>query len=91
MNDMLSEKDTKAVNEILIETLEIEEKQLTWDARLKEDLGADSLMQIEISMALEERFDLSIPDDRLERVQTVGDVFELLAEMLQPPDQRPRL
>jgi acyl carrier protein len=82
MNDLLSEKDAKAVIEILTEELGVTEAQLTNDARLEEDLSADSLRLIEINMALEDRFHLSIPDERLEQVQTVGDVFELVAEML---------
>lgn len=82
MNDLLSEKDARAVIEILTQELGVAEAQLTNDARLEEDLGADSLRFIEINMALEDRFNLSIPDERLEQVQTVGDVFELLAELL---------
>jgi acyl carrier protein len=82
MNDLLSEKDAKAVLEILAAELGVAEAQLTNDARLEDDLGADSLTLVQINMALEDRFNLSIPDERLERVQTVGDVFELLAELL---------
>jgi len=82
MNDLLSEKDAKAVLEILATELGAAEAQLTNDARLEDDLGADSLTLVQINMALEDRFNLSIPDERLERVQTVGDVFELLAELL---------
>lgn len=88
MNDILSEKDTKAVMEILTDALGFEEKQLTPEARLTEDLGADSLTIIEISMAVEERFNLSLPQDGVERVKTVDDVFELIAEMLQPKNRR---
>ena len=88
MNHLLPEKDAKAVLEILTEELGVEQSQLTTDARLKEDLGADSLSLVEINMALEDRFNLSIPDEQLERVQTVGDIFELLAYLLQPPCRR---
>jgi acyl carrier protein len=88
MNHLLPEKDAKAVLEILTEELGVQQSQLTTDARLKEDLGADSLSLVEINMALEDRFNLSIPDERLERVQTVGDIFELLAELLQSPSRR---
>ncbi len=82
MHDLLSERDAKAVMKILTEELGVAEAQLTADARLEEDLGADSLRLIEINMALEDRFNLSIPDERLEQVQTVGNVFELLADLL---------
>ena len=81
-NNMLSEKDTKAVLGILVEQLGVPEGQITLDAGIEEDLGADSLDIAEITLAVEERFDLSIPDEQWERVSTVGDLFELLAELL---------
>jgi acyl carrier protein len=87
MNNLLPEKDTAAVIEILSNELGVDPTQLTPDARIA-DLNPDSLTQIEINMALEDYFNVSIPDERLERVQTVGDIFELLAEMLQPPGRR---
>ena len=87
-NNMLSEKDAKAVIEILIEQLGVREEQLTQDARLTDDLGADSLTVVEITLAVEERFNLSIPDEQWERVSTVRDLFELLAELLGGPAQQ---
>jgi acyl carrier protein len=75
MNSILSEKDTKAVLEILVEQLRVEESQLTPEARLVEDLGADSLEIVEIIMALEEQFQISISDEASEKVSTVQDVF----------------
>jgi acyl carrier protein len=88
MSNQLSEKDTKAVLDILVEQLGVQQAQLTPEARLQEDLGADSLENVEIIMAIEERFNLSIPDEMTERISTVGDVFEALAELL--GDQEPR-
>ena len=64
MNNLLSEKDTKAVLDILVEQLGVQEAQLTPDARLQEDLGADSLTIIEITITVKERFNLSIPDKK---------------------------
>ena len=87
MNNLLPEKDADAVLEILSNELGVDRKQLTPDTRIA-DLNPDSLTQIEINMALEDYFNISIPDERLEQVQTVGDIFELLAEMLQPPGRR---
>jgi acyl carrier protein len=84
MNDLLSERDSKAVIEILARELGVPEPQLTQDANLQIDLGADSLTFVEVIMALEDRFNVTIPDGRSESVQTVGDVFELLAELLRP-------
>lgn len=84
MNALLSENDTKAVIEILARELGVPEARLTDDAKLQEDLGADSLTFVEVIMALEDRFNVTIPDERSERVETVGEVFELLAELLRP-------
>lgn len=82
MNNRLSDKDTQAVLDILVEQLGVQRAQLTPDAKIQEDLGADSLTVIEISMAMEERFNLSIPDEQWETVSTVGDLLELLAKLL---------
>ena len=75
MSKILSEKDTKAVLDILTEQLGIEKAQLLPEARLEEDLGADSLTKVEIAMALEERFSVSIPDEHWERVSTSSGPF----------------
>ena len=83
MNEILAEKDTRAVEEILARELEVGREQLTADARLVDDLGADSLTLVAITMALEDQFNLCIPDERSEAVRTVGDLFEMLAELLQ--------
>jgi acyl carrier protein len=82
MNNLLSESDIKAVLAILVEQLGVEESQLTPEARLEEDLGADSLDKVEIIMTLDERFHVSVPDEIAERVSTVEDLYETLAELL---------
>ena len=82
MNSILSEKDTKAVLEILVEQLGVEESQLTPEARLKKDLGADSLEKVEIMMALEELFQISIPDEAADNVSTVQDVFDAISDLV---------
>ena len=81
MNNLLSERDTQTVVDILVEQLGVQEAQLAPDARLEEDLGADSLDKVEIIMTLDEKFNVSVPDERAERVSTVGDLFDLLAEL----------
>jgi acyl carrier protein len=83
MNHILSDNDTEAVHEILVEQLGVQKTQLTPDARLQGDLGADSLDVVEISMAVEDRFNVSLPDESVENVSTVGDLQELLAGVLQ--------
>jgi acyl carrier protein len=88
MNNLLSEKDTKAVLEVLVEQLGVQPEQLTPEARIQEDLGADSLTIMEITMAVEERFHLSIPDEQWEKVSTVEDVFEALARVFETANRR---
>lgn len=87
MNNYLSENDTKAVMDILAQELGVPKDQLLPDAKLQHDLGADSLTLVEITLALEERFSLAIPEETWERVSTVNDVFEVLAEFLANPAQ----
>ena len=89
MNNLLLEKDAEAVFNILVEQLGVPRAQLTPEARLQEDLGADSLTLVEITMALEERLDISIPDEEWERVTTVGELFEALANLLAHRERGP--
>jgi acyl carrier protein len=87
MNDILSDKDLKVVQAIIIEQLEVQESQVTPEARLKEDLGADSLDIVEIVMLVEERFNITVADDVAEAVSTAGDLCEALAELLYKPQR----
>jgi acyl carrier protein len=89
MNNLLSEADTNIVLDILVEQLGVERSQLTLGARLEEDLGADSLEKVEIAMALDEHFNISIPDEALERISTVGDIFDVLSEFV--GNSRPKI
>jgi acyl carrier protein len=59
--------------------LGVELDELATDARILEDLGADSLDVVELVMAIEETFDIVVPDEDVEGMQTVGDVESYLA------------
>ena len=83
MNNILSEKDTEAIHRILADKLEVTVDQLIPEASIQEDLSADSLTVMEIVMAIEDHFSISLPDQRWERVRTVGDLFEIVVESLQ--------
>jgi acyl carrier protein len=89
MNNLLSENDTKVVLDILAGQLGVQVSQLTSDARIKEDLGADSLDIVEIVMSLDEQLGINVPDEMAERVSTVGDLFEVVAELVGKQGQRP--
>jgi acyl carrier protein len=86
MNNILSDKDAQAVLDILVEQLGVPRAQLTSGAKIQEDLGADSLTVIEIAMAVEERFQLAIPDEQWETVSTVGDLLATIARLLATPN-----
>jgi acyl carrier protein len=66
------------VREIIMEQLEVEAHQVTEDAKFIEDLGADSLATIELVMALEEEFDIEIPDEDADKIKTVKDAVQYL-------------
>ena len=61
------------VKKIIVEQLGVEEEQVTEKASFTDDLGADSLDQVELIMALEQEFNLDIPDEEAEKIKTVGD------------------
>lgn len=60
------------------EVLAVPEDKVTLDAKFADDLDADSLDLVEFVMALEEKFDISVPEEELEGVDTIGKAFELV-------------
>ena len=77
---MSSEEVFDKVKEIIVEQLGVAENAVTEDASFIDDLGADSLDIVELIMALEEEFDIEIPDTDAEKVVTVGDVVDYIKE-----------
>lgn len=82
IGDLITEMATneERLIEIIAEQLGIAAKNVTADASFMEDLGADSLDTVELVMALEEEFDLEIPDSDAEKIQTVQDALDYLDE-----------
>jgi acyl carrier protein len=70
------------VTDLAVEVLSVEPPAVTEVARFKEDLDADSLDLVEFVMALEERFDIAVPESDLEGVTTVGEAVSLVADKL---------
>ncbi len=66
------------MKEIIAEQLSVSEDEIDLDTSFKEDLGADSLDLFELTMALEEEYDIEIEPEELETIETVGDVIEYL-------------
>ena len=63
------------IKKIICEQLDVSEDDVVLDASFVDDLGADSLDQVELIMAMEEEFDLSIPDEDAEKITTVKDAI----------------
>jgi acyl carrier protein len=71
----MSEKSIEArVKDIIVDQLGVNADQVTPEAKFVEDLGADSLDTVELVMAFEEEFDIEVPDEEAEKLQSVGDV-----------------
>jgi acyl carrier protein len=66
------------IKKIIVEQLGVEEDEITMESSFIDDLGADSLDIVELIMALEEEFDLEIPDSEAEKVSTVGDIVDYI-------------
>ena len=65
-----------------VEVLQVDPGQVTAEARFGDDLDADSLDLVELVMALEEAFDIEVPEEDLEGVETVGQAYELVQSKL---------
>ncbi|MCR5717021.1 MAG: acyl carrier protein [Lachnospiraceae bacterium] len=66
------------VKEIIVDTLNCEESKVTPEAKLTDDLGADSLDVVELNLALEEACGITIEDDQLQNIKTVQDIVTYL-------------
>lgn len=68
------------VKAIIVDQLGVEEEEVTMEASFIEDLGADSLDIVELIMALEEEFEIEVPDEDAEKLMTVGTAVEYIKE-----------
>ena len=74
----------KRIVQIIAKQLGIEEEDVSAQSSVIEDLGADSLDVVELIMALEEEFDLEIPDTETEKIVNVQNIFDYMENVLQP-------
>lgn len=65
---------------IIVDKLGVEESEVTNEASFTNDLGADSLDTVELIMEFEKEFNIAIPDDQAENIQTVGDAIKYISE-----------
>ena len=68
------------IKEIIVDQLGVEEEAVTMETHLMKDLEADSLDAVEIIMAIEEEFDIEVPDEEAEKFQVVGDIVKYVEE-----------
>ena len=71
---MSDKTNEERIKDIIVEQLGVNADQVTADAKLMEDLGADSLDAVELVMALEEEFGIEVPDDEAEKLTSMGDI-----------------
>ncbi|MFP6864471.1 MAG: acyl carrier protein [Roseibacillus sp.] len=71
----MSETSEAKIKEIIVEQLGVNADQVTPEAKMIEDLGADSLDAVELVMAIEEEFGIEVPDEQAEKLQAVGDII----------------
>lgn len=77
---MSSEEIFEKVKKVIVEQLGVVDTSVTPEASFIDDLGADSLDIVELIMALEEEFDMEIPDADAEKIVTVGDVTDYIKD-----------
>lgn len=66
------------VRDIIVDQLDADENEVTLDASIIDDLGADSLDVVDLVMSIEEEFDVEIPDEEVENIKTVGDIVKYI-------------
>ncbi len=82
---MSTEEQTieEKVKEIIIKQVGVNKEQVTHETSFVNDLGADSLDTVELVMEFEDAFDMNIPDEDAEKIQTVGDAIKYIKEHIQ--------
>jgi len=68
------------VKAILSEQLDVDAADITMESLIADDLGADSIVVVDLIMSLEDEFDMEIPDEQVENIRTVGDLVRFVEE-----------
>ncbi|MCD8219441.1 MAG: acyl carrier protein [Ruminococcus sp.] len=77
---MAKEEIFEKLKELVVDQLGTEEEEVTLEANIQDDLGADSLDVVDLVMSVEEEFDVKITDDDLENIKTVGNIVDYIEE-----------
>jgi acyl carrier protein len=78
----VSDEQFQRFTKCAVEVLSVEESKITREASFAEDLDADSLDLVELVMALEEEFDVTVEEEELEGIDTIGQAFDLITAKL---------
>ncbi|MDE0594211.1 MAG: acyl carrier protein [Akkermansiaceae bacterium] len=78
----MSENSEAKIKDIIVEQLGVNADQVTPEAKMIEDLGADSLDAVELVMAIEEEFGIEIPDEAAEKLSAVGDIITYIDKVV---------
>ena len=76
----MSDDWKKRLHDLVAQQLGVEQNEISPEARILDDLGADSLDVVELVMAIEEEFDIEIPDEDAESMRTLGDVEKYVSD-----------
>ena len=77
---MAKEEIFEKLKELVVDQLGVEEDEVTMEASMQDDLGADSLDLVDLVMSVEEEFGVKVADEDLENIQTVGDLVDYIEE-----------
>lgn len=77
---MAKEEIFDKLKELVVDQLGVEEDEVTMEATMQDDLGADSLDLVELVMSVEEEFGVKVADEDLENIKTVGDIVNYIEE-----------
>lgn len=80
---MTNEELFKSIKQMIVDQLGVDEDTITEDSSFVDDLNADSLDMVELVMAMEQEFDIEIPDDVAEKVSTVKDAVEYVQNLME--------
>ncbi len=78
---MTNEELFATIKSLIVDQLGVDESSITMESSFVDDLNADSLDMVELVMAMEQEFDVSIPDEVAEKVATVGDAVEYITSL----------